>query len=443
MQGAHDGGRQPSHVLEKDRGLKLPPGVRATPEDSPYGRDYLYKEGEVLVLEEDLPLVADRLEQNSLQARSFDTAVLRKRFGDVVADIDDLGVVRYELGSGANLESDDLPALVAELRSPVPVWDGNLNEFVPRFPRVFPHIVVPLTGHAPWHPATPPGRTPPLRPLPPRNGSSPGTGVTIALLETGVDPANLEWFDGRIEIRGPKDHDRLPVAGPNDPRPFACGGHGMHVAGVVAQCAPGAQIVVRRIPGDNPSYVEDATLASAIRAVAEPDNGREIDIMNLSLGSPTHDNSGLPLTEAAIDDVLRKHPGMAIVASAGNAQSDAPNSPAAFKGVFRIAALRSARPPYERAWFSNWGRTWVDACARGQNVRSAFLRRGGFDVLAEWNGTSFSAPASAAAVAVGLSPEGQRSSSSARTVADQLVSDPGAPRVEGLGTVVTPRSHVG
>lgn len=437
MAETYDDGTQSADVFEALHHVKLPPGIEVTPDYGPYGQHYLYRPNEILVAEEDVPLVRDRLQGNGLRLQPFSM----KELGDEACDLRDieaLGVVRYELGDDAPRQL--VPDLVMELRKPVEYMDSSTREVVTRYPRVHPVHFVPLSAHAPWHPATPPSRTTPLGALPqPAPGEVlPGHGVTVAVLDTGLDRTN-RWFEGRAVSRGAEDDDPLAIGRPQDGRPFPCGGHGTFIAGQVLKHAPGARVLVRKLPEEDPGYVADPTLAAAILAVAGPD----VDIISLSLGAPTHDDAGLPMTAAAIDRVTREYPHIAIVASSGNEGSSRVHFPAGFANVYAVAAITAQKGTPARASFSNYG-WWIDACSPGVEPKSAFFNREGFNGFATWSGTSFAAPTFAAAVAVRMSPGGENESRrmTARQAAALEVADPANPRLADMGTVVRPHPHV-
>lgn len=60
-------------------------------------------------------------------------------------------------------------------------------------------------------------------------------------------------------------------------------------------------------------FVDDTQLAAALDAL--PAN---VQVVNLSLGGPTHDNVGLPATEAALLLLSQRNPRPVVVAAAGN-----------------------------------------------------------------------------------------------------------------------------
>ena len=98
------------------------------------------------------------------------------------------------------------------------------------------------------------------------------------------------------------------------------------------------------------------------------------------------------------------------------------------------AAFAPVGAPLQRASYSNYG-WWVDACAWGSWTSSYFKGRvvplaRRFDGYARWSGTSFAAPAVAAAVAVDAAATGKP----ARRAARDLIAAKAATHVADLGT---------
>ncbi|MCD0451872.1 S8 family serine peptidase [Actinocorallia sp. API 0066] len=235
--------------------------------------------------------------------------------------------------------------------------------------------------------------------------------VTVAVLDTGLDPhpwySGADWFAEHEE-----EHREVPDAD-LDYELDAQAGHGTFVAGVVLQRAPTARIVARRVIGGD-GVGDELQVINAL-------HGLKADVVNLSLGCHTFDDRPSPLLQQAIAALGRA---TVVVACAGNTACDRPFWPAALKQVVAVAALDGA----DRAWFSNHG-WWVDAAAQGTAVRSSFVRFGEFAGYATWSGTSFAAPVVAGMVAARVA-EGLAPAEAADAV---LASGPVRP---GLGTLV-------
>src|SRR6478735_8076752 len=137
-----------------------------------------------------------------------------------------------------------------------------------------------------------------------------GSGVTIAVLDTGYTAEVAQWLDPQVDMGGEGD---------------------------------------------------EATIAAAITEACTLD----ADIINLSLGAYTHGN----LPPVGLANALRQVPRTSVVvAAAGNAGRDVPFWPAALKQVWSVAAVDGDD---QRACFSNFGH-WVDCAARGVDIKSCF-----------------------------------------------------------------------
>jgi subtilisin family serine protease len=231
---------------------------------------------------------------------------------------------------------------------------------------------------------------------------SKGHGVTIAIVDTGVDLAHADlrgqlWSNpGEVAGNGVDDdgdgyvddvHGWDFVSGDSDPQDEQ--GHGTHVAGVAGATTDNAVGIagmgwnvslmsVRVLDGDGDGTVW--RLAQGIRYAVD----RGARVINLSLGGYGAD----PTTRSAVAYAQDK--GCLVVASAGNDGDEAgfddkpPFYPAAYGGVLGVAATDSGD---RRASFSNYG-AYVDVAAPGVQIYSA-VPSGGYGYL---SGTSMSAP---------------------------------------------------
>jgi subtilisin family serine protease len=150
-----------------------------------------------------------------------------------------------------------------------------------------------------------------------------------------------------------------------------------------------------------------------------------------------------PLALEAWLEHLRMYKGAICVANAGNNYTRRPAWPAAFPDVLAVGAL--AADWRTRADFSNYG-SWVDVYAPGENLINAMGsgtytcqlephvgQERTFSGLAQWSGTSFSAPIVTGLIAARMSRTGE----SARDAAAALLA--GARTIPGVGRVLLPR----
>src|SRR5262249_14339001 len=147
-------------------------------------------------------------------------------------------------------------------------------------------------------------------------------------------------------------------------------GHGTFVAGEVSVVAPDAKLLIVRVL-DSEGRGDMMNVARGIRwAVA---NGARV--VNMSLGGYTKSDAG----ELAPTEV--SNAGVACIAAAGN---DGGPIPAEYPATSHYATSVAAIDVNDvLATFSSYG-DFVDLCAPGVNVRSAFTN----GTYALWSGTS-------------------------------------------------------
>jgi subtilisin family serine protease len=202
-----------------------------------------------------------------------------------------------------------------------------------------------------------------------------GDGVTIAVVDTGVDlthpdlAANVDtdrdadFVDGKTDTDGAQDTS----------------GHGTHIAGIaaavtnngvgVAGVAPGATILPVRVLGSENDRT--ARIAAGIRYAA--DQGAEVINLSLAYSPPGHvdtiTGSMRPVHEA-IAYALSK--GAVVVASSGNDSLPMCAEPAAVNGVLCVGAVdRSERPAYYTNFESRRSKRYVVAPGGDQTISCA------------------------------------------------------------------------
>lgn len=211
---------------------------------------------------------------------------------------------------------------------------------------------------------------------------STGEGVTVAVLDTGVDRQHPALVDRLGDAWDYVDDDNDPTENRNGSDEDGDGavdeayGHGTHVAGIVALVAPNAKILPARVldaDGRGNIFVVAQAIEDVVAAGA--------DVVNLSFG--TEDNSESKLLKDAIAHA-QAH-GAVVVASAGNSGSTSKRFPASAHNVIAVGGESASASSL--ASFSNRG-DWVKIAAPSSAIVSA-VPDGGF---AAWSGTSMAAP---------------------------------------------------
>lgn len=186
--------------------------------------------------------------------------------------------------------------------------------------------------------------------------SATGAGVTVAVIDTGIDPVEAEIV-GRLT----ESISLVKDGRSGDPY-----GHGTAVASIVgaaldgrgmAGVAPGARIMNVRVLGADGTG-DTATVALGItRAVDAGAN-----IINISLGGPESD----PALEAAVDYARGK--GVLLVAASGNdGQSFPVGYPAAIPSVLAVGSVRIDGSGFTHSDFAQTG-PQLDIVAPGERI---------------------------------------------------------------------------
>jgi subtilisin len=235
-----------------------------------------------------------------------------------------------------------------------------------------------------------------------------GNGVTVAIIDTGIDGNHPDLKNVSGGLNCVTDETLDNPGAESEWRPAKRDGeHGTHVAGIVAArpsangfrgVAPGATLRAYRVFPDTGGGASNYDIAKAIdRAV-----GDRFDILNLSLGGGPADD----LTKAAISRALEA--GTIVICAAGNEDRSPVAFPAAYpectavtalgrRGSFpkdSIGASDIARPfgnPDKAefvAAFSNFGST-TDCIGAGVEIVSTLPRR----QYGPMSGTSMATPA--------------------------------------------------
>jgi subtilisin family serine protease len=260
-----------------------------------------------------------------------------------------------------------------------------------------------------------------------------GDRVRIFQADTGLAAEAAETFPWLAGVHGDPD-PRIDPGGTISPY----GGHGTFVAGVMRCMAPQAQVHVANIFHTGGS-ARETDVATSLKAAF----GFGCEIVHITASCLTRKNVP-PLALEAWLEQLRLYKGAICVAEAGNNYTRRPAWPGAFPDVLAVGAL--ATDWRHRADFSNYG-GWVDVYAPGENLINAMGsgtytcqiapdvgQERTFSGLAQWSGTSFSAPIVTGLIAARMARRGE----SAREAAAALLAS--ARTIPGVGRVLLPRS---
>lgn len=160
-------------------------------------------------------------------------------------------------------------------------------------------------------------------------------------------------------------------------------GHGTMVAGLIAEIAPNADLIVEKVAdtaGAATSWTIIKGLADAVFAKAA--------LVNISMGAP----GPIVAFEEAFQWASSR--GVIVCAPAGNEGLNRLLEPAALDGVLAVAGVDSAD---HKASFSNWHKNVV-ASAPAEGIRSVNWDGN----MAIWMGTSFSTPLVTGAICLGI-----------------------------------------
>lgn len=249
-----------------------------------------------------------------------------------------------------------------------------------------------------------------------------GSGVRVAVLDTGVDTRHPLLAGRLLPGFDFVDFDADPSEAGTVADPGF--GHGTHVAGIVAMVAPGALIMPLRVldaQGQGNVWVLGEALLHAVdpdHNPATPDGAR---VINLSLGRLDRTalldalaslvTCSFVLLPDPLDDFTdpgyngdrqrcRGGPGAVVVAAAGNGASTKERQYPAAENAYGLVPVAASQQGLTLAPFSNAG-NWIRLAAPGDHITSA-LPGGAYGT---WGGTSMAAPMVAGAAALLLAKE--------------------------------------
>jgi len=382
------------------------------------GIDFMYAEGEILVLDAHLDQVLQALEGRSRQ--------------DV--ELNDEGRIQHII------EGVVLLSLAGERVTRVlEALDEIDRQFGPGI--ATPNQVLTVAnGEAAGCSATEPVEVYyHIEPYPSVCHDGGGAGVLVYMADTGLlkDAATHPWLAHGVDMQNPLT-DVDPLGRGNPPIIPACAGHGTFGAGVLRCVAPRAQIIMTRA-----LLYGGSRLESDLVQVLESALSLGADIYHLTMACLSRYDRALIGFEAWLRH-LRRHEGAICVAPAGNNDSARPEWPGAFPGVISVGALGGDWRG--RASFSNFGPS-VDVYAPGRDIVNAFATgnyrcyvypyakdRRKFYGMANWSGTSFSAPIVTGRIAARMSRTGE----TARQAAAALLAEAQDHAIPGVGPVLLP-----
>ena len=199
-----------------------------------------------------------------------------------------------------------------------------------------------------------------------------GMGVTVAILDTGIDFSH-PLLSGRA---APGYNEIDPNALPGESADGLTNdavGHGTMVAGIIARIAPNARLMsIRVLNGDGIGFASEVAdgLIFAVQHGAR--------VVNLSLGSSVRSKT----IEEALD--VAEASGVTCVTAAGNDGALEMLYPTSRHDVLVVGAVEADST---KSSYSNYG-GWVSVVAPGSNIRSTFVN----GQYATWAGTSFATP---------------------------------------------------
>jgi subtilisin family serine protease len=260
-----------------------------------------------------------------------------------------------------------------------------------------------------------------------------GYGVTVAVLDTGVDIANSD-FEGRIVAQrcfcenldgsGCCPNGELQQSG--DGAAMDDNGHGTNVAGIVAGggasapagVAPAAKIVAVKVMDRSNAFSSFTQIYLALQWISE--KRPDVKVINMSLGSSalyTTTNCGGAAIALGMQDVIGalRRRGVLITASTGNQGSKTTTTlPACMQDVLGVGAIYDSVGSYTYyncpdpsaqlgsvTCFTNSSDA-IDIVAPGAPITAS--RRGGG--LSTYSGTSMAAPHVAGVIALMMQASG-------------------------------------
>jgi subtilisin family serine protease len=226
-----------------------------------------------------------------------------------------------------------------------------------------------------------------------------GAGVTVAVLDSGIDATHPD-LAGQID-------DKVSFVPGSDTSDVD--GHGTHVAstivgtgaasgGVYKGVAPGADLIVGKVLGDD-GFGADSWVLAGMQWAAESG----ADIVSMSLGDDTLSDGTDPMSVAV--DTLSAQYGTLFVVASGNAGPQSIGTPAAAASALTVGAVDKQD---QLAWFSSTGplagsgALKPDITAPGVDITAARSQQmtSGTGMYQSMDGTSMATPHVSGAAAI-------------------------------------------
>ncbi|MEU8165514.1 S8 family serine peptidase [Micromonospora sp. NPDC049004] len=225
-----------------------------------------------------------------------------------------------------------------------------------------------------------------------------GTGVTVGVLDTGIDATHPDFAGHLTEVRD--------FTGGGDPADAV--GHGTHVASTIVGSgaasggryrgvAPGAKLLVGKVCAT--TECQDSDIITGMQWLAP-----QTRVVNLSVGGD--DAPGLDPLETAVQDLSRQYGTLFVVAAGNEGKPKSVSSPASADDALAVAAVDADD---QRAYFSSRGPRV------GDNHIKPEISAPGVDIVAAapggdyatMSGTSMATPhvAGSAAILAGQHPD--------------------------------------